>query len=116
LPADERGADEDHRHQPQPLVARRLPGILEADADRAGQIRQDEQRQRELERHQVRRQRNGHQRRAEAGDAEDQRAKERDRGEQRHLARIYQGLTAAFNAPIIRSRGVPAFIARRRDT
>jgi hypothetical protein len=44
----------------------------------------------------VRRQRNGHQRRAEAGDAEDERTNERDSGEQRYLARIYQGLTAGF--------------------
>jgi hypothetical protein len=44
----------------------------------------------------VRGERNGYQRRAEAGDAEDQRADERDPGEQRYLARIYQGLTAGF--------------------
>jgi hypothetical protein len=44
----------------------------------------------------VRGERNGHQRRAEAGDAEDQRAEECDPGEQRDLARIYQDLTAGF--------------------
>jgi len=81
----ERGADDDHRRQAHPFIAQRLPGVLEADAKRTGQIRQDEQSQRELERHQVRGERNGHQRRAEAGDAEDQRAKERDPGEQRYL-------------------------------
>ena len=77
----ERRADENHRHQARPFGAHRVLRILEADAERSGEVGEHEERERELERHQVRGERNGDQRGAEAGDTEHQRAEERDPGE-----------------------------------
>ena len=83
----ERRAGKDHRHEAPPFGAHCVPGVFQPDAERAAEIDDREERQREGERHKVRRERNGDQRRAEAGDAEDQRADEGEAREQRGINR-----------------------------
>jgi hypothetical protein len=57
----------------------------------------------------MRRERNRDERRAEAGDAEDERAKERDRGKQQRFCDFAQ-------APMKSSRALERFIERNRGT
>jgi hypothetical protein len=57
----------------------------------------------------MRRERNRDERRAEAGDAEDERAEERDRGKQQRFCDLAQ-------APMKSSRALERFIERSRGT
>ena len=82
--------------------------VLEADAQRGGEVAEREQRERERQRHQVGGERDGDQRRAEAGDAEDQRAGEGDGGEDGELGGI--------DHDVISRCCVERFIERRRGT
>ncbi len=109
----ERSAGDDHRHEAQPFGPQRVPRVLETHAQGHRQVRDREQRQRELERHEVRGERDRDQRRAEAGDAEDQRAKEGDAAKQRHLA---PGDENFRQREISSSRAVQRFMARKRET
>src|SRR3954468_15607868 len=102
-----RGAGEDHRHQAAPFGGHRLARVLEPHAERAHEVGEREEREREGQRHEVTRERDRDQRRAEAGEAEDERARERDRPQGGELGRVHQAPRTRL-APSVR------FIERSR--
>ena len=93
----ERGADHDHRHEAGPFRAHRALRVLQADAERGGKVGKHEERQRELERNQVCRERDRDQRRAEPSYAENQRAEKRDPGKENDFGRADQTLTSGLS-------------------
>src|SRR5262245_47173 len=105
----QRGADDDHRHEPRPFAAHGFPRVLETHAQRAHQVGEREERQREGQRHDVGRERDRDERRAETGEPEDEGARERDRPERGEFARLHQPARRRL-APLER------FIERSRFT
>ncbi len=75
------GTREHERHHARELAPDRVARMLQTEAQGIGEIHQSKHRQRKRQGHEMNRERNGHQRRAEAGDAIDKGAEEGDRCE-----------------------------------
>ena len=93
----ERGAGYDHRNETSPFGAHRVLWLFQADAERGREVGKHEERQGELERNEVRSERDRDQRRAKPGDAENQRAEKRDPGKESNVGRADQTLTSGLS-------------------